>query len=128
MGTGAGHYAFRITVPDGGPRTLDVVIRGGRQEPVFLMEDPFTFRPVGEGTAQMAPAQAPVVPEAPAAPPAQPVTSPATRPHPAAAPTPALLAVALLGLGLLVAAVGLLVARSVRRSRPVEAPRQAPGA
>ena len=121
-GTGPGHVAFRIEVPEGGPRTLQVVVRDGGEEPAFLMEDPFTFRPIGEGTAQVAPDAAPVTP-------ADPVVLPA--PMPAATATnaePVVLAAALVGLACLVAIVGLLVGRSIRRSRPVEAPRRAPGA
>ena len=121
-GTGPGHVAFRIEVPEGGPRTLQVVVRDGGEEPAFLMEDPFTFRPMGEGTAQLVPGGAPAGP-------AEPVVLPA--PMPAATATnaePVVLAAALAGLAGLLATVGLLVARSVRRSRPVEAPRRAPGA
>ncbi len=44
MGPGPGRYEMRIRVPEGGPRDLEVMIRGSSDLPIFLMEDPFTFR------------------------------------------------------------------------------------
>jgi hypothetical protein len=127
---GSGHYAFRIEVPAGGPRSLEVVARDGAGVPVFLMEDPFTFRPVGPTTAQLAAAPAPAVvtPQEPVVPPAAApaVVDPAATTS--AAPAPPALAVALAGLGLLVGAVAFLVARSARRVRAVDLPPRAPGA
>jgi len=127
---GSGHYAFRIEVPAGGPRSLEVVVRDGAEVPIFLMEDPFTFGPVGPTAAQLAVAPAPAVVA-----PVEPVVAPPAAPvgvDPAAttsvAPAPAALAVALIGLVLLVAAIGFVVARSARRVRPVELPPRAPGA
>jgi hypothetical protein len=133
-----GHYAFRIEVPDGGPRTLEVLV--GEGLPVFLTTDPFTFGPIREGTAQLASGGVPAAPPVPANPPAVPPVDPAAAPpvDPAAAPvapvappvatapSPAILAVAIVALGLLVTAVGLLVARS-GRARSADLPRQAPG-
>jgi hypothetical protein len=92
MGTGPGRYVMRIEVPAGGPRRLELFMRGTGDLPILLDGDPFTFRPIGAGTAQLAPALAAATPRAPAvatplanAPaPARPAAEPVA--HPAAAP------------------------------------------
>ncbi len=53
-GHAAGRYEMRITVPPGGPRRLELVIHGATDLPILLESDPFTFRPIGPGTAQLA--------------------------------------------------------------------------
>lgn len=125
--TGPGRYELRIRVPDGGPRRLEVVAGDGGGVPIFLMEDPFTFRPMGEGTARLvaAPAAAPVEP-APAEP--APVTVPET---PAvAAPSPAQVVAALIALAAAIAvAIAVAIAAAIaaawlvarRRARAVRA-------
>jgi hypothetical protein len=77
-----GRYEMRITVPPGGPRHLQLVLRGADELPIMLSEDPFTFRPVGPGTAQV------VVPAAVVATPAPAAVAPAAPPAPAATPAP----------------------------------------
>lgn len=135
-----GHYEMRITIPEGGVRAADVVIRGssGGQQvdlPIRLMEDPFTFGGVTARTAQVAPAPTPMLtpfPRATAVAPVAPAPagSPATGPaggtaNPAAAATPAATppetgtrwppALALVALGIaVVVAVRLRVGRPAR--------------
>ena len=140
MGSGPGRYEMRIRVPEGGPRSLEVMIRGSSDLPIFLMEDPFTFRPIGVGTAQLAPPRVtitpvprvaasaiPVMPAMPAAPATDPAAAPATPPAPAPWP-----AIALgLAAGIVVAAGLALAMRRSRSASPapstIDAPR-APGA
>ena len=88
MGSEPGRYVMRIEVPSGGPRRLEVFLRATGGVPILLSGDPFTFRPMGPGTAQLAPALAVATPRAPAAatppsnaqapvqPPAEPAASP----------------------------------------------------
>jgi len=61
-GSSPGRYEMRIKVPEGGPRQFELFIRGGGELPIFLEEDPFTFRPIGPGTAQLAPARVTTTP------------------------------------------------------------------
>jgi hypothetical protein len=114
MGTGPGRYVMRIEVPPGGPRRLEVFMRGTGDLPILLSGDPFTFRPMGAGTAQLAPALAVATPRVPSAPspvsnarPAQPAAETAATPIPSGevqpwlAPLVAILALAAIALGAL---------------------------
>jgi hypothetical protein len=141
IGKGAGRYEMRILVPEGGPRRLEVYLPGGPGESdiqLWLMNDPFTFRPIGEGTAQLAPPLAPMAPVATKAAAPPPVTVPAAGPVATPAPEPARgnLTIALLALaGGALAGVALVGMR--RSGRPgagqpvaaaMDAPTRAPGA
>ena len=87
-----GYYRFHIAVPAGGPRQLEMGVHGSNQDgpmdlPMTVAADPFTFGPIRDGTAQLAPptVAAPVVSVAPAAPVAPVVASAAAgEPAPAA--------------------------------------------
>lgn len=137
-----GYYLFHLEVPAGGPRRLEVGMHGSGPDgpvdlPITLTTDPFTFGPIREGTAQIAPpvdgsrsgaaGGASTAPEQPAAPVVAPAVAPAADPaaNPATAPVapalpdslpgwvvPVLVA---LGLALAVAALAALVARGRRR-------------
>src|SRR4051812_10232313 len=65
-GSTTGRYVVRIVVPAGGPRHLEVLLPAPSEVPVFLETDPFTFRPIGTGTAQLASSAAVAGPGAPA--------------------------------------------------------------
>ncbi len=80
----AGRYVMHIDVPDGGPQRLELYLRGAEGFPIFLTEDPFTFRPIGAGTAQLAPGPVAAATTAPAAASSAPVAN-AQAPAPAAA-------------------------------------------
>jgi hypothetical protein len=151
-GSRTGRYEMRITVPPGGPRRLEVFLRGSSDLPIMLEENPFTFRPIGPGTAQLAPplsaasagARA-IVPNPPvpvvrpagdpaaqpaAKPPAQPAAQPAAQPVPPAAPLgPVVPAVAPLAALLSIAALGCLALAALiawRRGRSRGRPGSAP--
>jgi hypothetical protein len=70
MGTELGRYVMRIEVPEGGPRRLELFLQGAGDLPILLDGDPFTFKPMGPETAQLAPALAVATPRLPAATPA----------------------------------------------------------
>ena len=82
-GSAPGRYVMRIEVPAGGARRLEVFMRGASDFPIFLTEDPFTFKPMGSGTAQLWPAPVAAAPRAPVA-----VATPASRPAPQPQPDP----------------------------------------
>ena len=140
IGTGHGRYEMRIKVPEGGPRRLEVYMPGGTGESdiqLWLMNDPFTFRPVGEGTAQLAPPLAPMAPDVTKDPAPPPVTTAVAAPAQAPAPEPAMgpILIALLALagGALALAAWVGIRRSSRHGdgTPVvaaEAPTRASGA
>ncbi len=116
MGTGPGRYVMRIEVPAGGPRRLEVVMRGTGDLPITLVDDPFTFRPIGAGTARLAAPLPIATPFAKPAGPGGPAAQPAVVPPPAAAgDVPPWLAPALAVL--VVTAVVLATAVVVRRAR-----------
>ena len=113
-----GHYTFRIAIPAGGARDLEIGIHGTSDLPVMLGgDDPFTFGGITARTAQLAPPLAPApTPVARVAAPVAPVATPATQPAPESATpgvTLAAVVLAVLAAGLLVAA-----ARTVRARRP----------
>ena len=113
-----GHYTFRIAIPAGGARDLEIGIHGTSDLPVMLAgDDPFTFGGITARTAQLAPPLAPApTPVARVAAPVAPVATPATQPAPESATpgvTLAAVVLAVLAAGLLVAA-----ARTVRARRP----------
>ena len=127
-GSAPGRYVMRIEVPAGGARRLEVFLRGSSDLPIMLTEDPFTFKPMGNGTAQLWPAPVAAAPRAPVAV-ATPATRPAPQPQPQPVATPAppaeaapwlvpLLAVA----GLAVLALGVVAAFGRSRSRGAPAP------
>ena len=143
-----GYYLFHLEVPAGGPRRLEVGMHGSGPDgpvdlPITLTTDPFTFGPIREGTAQIAPpvdgsrsgaaGVASIPPLEPAAPVAAPAAAPAVDlavvPVAPAPPdsvpgwvVPALVA---LGVALAVAALAALVARGRRRP---DDPDRLPGA
>jgi hypothetical protein len=78
MGSGPGRYLVRIEVPDGGPRRLEVVMRGTSDLQIMVDGDPFTFKAIGAGTAQPWPGSTASEPGAAATGPAAP--APAARP------------------------------------------------
>jgi hypothetical protein len=80
-----GHYTMQIEVPAGGPRRAEVLLDGTTDLPMMLTASPFTFGPIGEGTAQLVPGKpAAAAPAAAPVPPRDPTTGPAG--DPAAAP------------------------------------------
>jgi hypothetical protein len=115
-----GHYSFRIEVPAGGPRDVEVGLTGATDLQVRIMNAPFAFGPVGRGTAQLAP------------PTTGPVTG-AADPAPATDPTaaPAVPPVVVGSLAFVVAALaaaGLAIAlRRTRRPRRMATPPRGPG-
>jgi hypothetical protein len=144
IGKGAGRYEMRIKVPEGGPRQAEVYMPGGPGEAdiqLWLTNDPFTFRPMGAGTAQLAPALAPRAPLA--NPPAAPIATKAAPPPVASVeapvtalqPAPVDFDPLLVGLAALATATFVIAAavgiRRAGRPAPVvaaEASTQAPGA
>jgi hypothetical protein len=90
-GSAPGRYVMRIEVPAGGARRLEIFLRGGSDFPIFLTEDPFTFKPMGAGTAQLWPAPVAAAPRAPVAvgtPATTSAANPAPQPQPVATPVP----------------------------------------
>ena len=122
-----GHYTFHIEVPKGGARQAEIGIQGNANIPMMWQESPFTFDPIGPGTAQLAAAadagqaapQVPV-PQGPATDPAAATPAPSAAPP---APSWAGLALALAAGALGVAALALF-----RRSRGAPTGRAADGA
>ena len=134
MGTGAGRYEMRITVPPGGPRRLDVFMKGSSDMPILLEGDPFTFRPIGAGTAQLA---APLAVSTPAVRASAPATQPRPPAEPAASATPSsdlqpwLAAVGAIAALVVLAIAGVAVAGRARSHRrpgatPIAGPSDAP--
>ena len=78
-----GHYTFRIAIPAGGARDLEIGIHGTSDLPVMLGgDDPFTFGGITARTAQLAPPLAPApTPVVRAVAPVAPVATPATQPR-----------------------------------------------
>ena len=112
-----GHYTFRIAIPAGGARDLEIGIHGTSDLPVMLTgDDPFTFGGITARTAQLAPPLAPApTPVARAVAPIAPVAAPATQP----APEPVLPGVPAAAVLAAVAAVlAVAAARTVRARRP----------
>lgn len=128
-----GHYAMRITIPEGGARRAVVAMHGTSDLPLTLMADPFTFGGITPRTAQVAPPLAPPMtpfPRASAAAQAVAPVQPAVQSGPVTEPEPPASALPIAGLAaaLMVLAAGIAVvarARSVRRS---PASGRAPGA
>ena len=116
MGTGPGRYVMRIEVPAGGPRRLEVFMRGTGDLPILLSGDPFTFRAMGAGTAQLAPALPAATSRAPAA--ATPATDGQSATTPVAVPgiQPWLLPVAVIA-ALAALAIGVVAVAGRLRSR-----------
>ena len=113
-----GHYTFRIAIPAGGARDLEIGIHGTSDLPVMLGgDDPFTFGGITARTAQLAPPLAPApTPVARAAAPVAGAVAPATQPAAETATPGVILAIAVLtalAAGLAAAAV-----RTVRARRP----------
>jgi hypothetical protein len=118
-----GHYTFRIAIPAGGARDLEIGIHGSSDLPVMLAGDPFAAGGVTARTAQLAPplpaaptpkAVAPVA-VAPAADPAATAVGPVAPVAPAAPVAPW----AIVGLAAAAAAlVVVLAARALRARRP----------
>jgi len=116
----SGHYTFRIAIPAGGARDLEIGIHGTSDLPVMLGgNDPFTFGGITPRTAQLAPplAAAPT-PLPSAAAPASPASSVAAAPT-APAPGPATGVIVAVGaLAALAAVLVVAAARAVRARRP----------
>ena len=114
----AGHYTFRIAIPAGGARAIEIGIHGSSDLPIMLAgDDPFTFGGITPGTAQLAPPPAAALTPLPrVAAPAPAVPAPAAEPAPASAPITIWVAV---GLAALAAALAVVVAaRTLRARRP----------
>ena len=86
-----GHYTFRIAIPAGGARDLEIGIHGTSDLPVMLGgDDPFTFGGITARTAQLAPPLAPApTPVARAVAPVAPVADTCAQPAPEPATPPA---------------------------------------
>jgi hypothetical protein len=110
----AGHYTFRIAIPAGGARGVEIGIAGTDDLPVMLTgDDPFTFGGITGRTAQLAPPLTPApTPVAPAAVPVAPAAASATQPGGEPAMTGMVLAAAILS-----ALAAVLVVAGVRRVR-----------
>lgn len=111
----AGHYTFRIAIPAGGARGLEVGIHGSSDLPIMLSgADPFTFGGITPRTAQLAPPLAPAITPLPrVAAPVQPVAAPAAAP--ASGGTLVVLVLLAVAAG---AAVVVVAARAMRARRP----------
>ncbi len=113
----AGHYTFRIVIPAGGAREIEIGIHGSSDLPIRLAgEDPFAFGGVTARTAQLAPPLAPAITPLPrpatAVPPAE-----ASAAAPATASSGPLAPVTLLAL--VAGALALVAAaRAMRARRP----------
>lgn len=112
-----GHYTFRIAIPAGGARDLEIGIHGTSDLPVMLGgNDPFTFGGITPRTAQLAPPLAAAPTPLPSA--AVPASSVAAAPT-APAPGPATGVIVAVGaLAALAAVLVVAAARAVRARRP----------
>jgi len=128
-----GHYAMRITIPEGGARRAVVAMHGTSDLPLTLMADPFTFGGITSRTAQVAPPLAPPMtplPRAGAAAETMAPAQPGAQPGPAAEPAPSAsaLPIAALAAAIVALALGIAVVARARSLHRSPASGRAPGA